>query len=635
MQEVTPEEKGFFRRVLNKIKTFASWVKAKCAFKIHPKVLLGMKVTMYISLPLFPLFCMFIMEYMNFGNLYQLTNWRERSPLAMWFGVFIVMGIFMLLLLLCRKAAIAAGIMGATSLLFAYINYVKVAANGDNFFPRDLAMAGNTGDLMTFASLNISGYFWFGLVGIILWATVFGLLNIEIPIKWRVRLPVCFFAALLAYFPFATPDRIETLLYRFEMNIFDTAVQGSNYDTNGFVSAFAINVLSMNVQRPPGYSRQAILDLLEGFEFTETTGELFDVIVVLSESFFDIRILPGIYFSENPIPNFDAVRARPNAYSGLVYTTALTGGTIRPEFDILTGLTTDFLPNGSIPYTLMTRPMQSYVSNYRDAGYRTIALHTFDERFYTRHIAFPLLGFDTFYGEQTLTQMFEMERNNTNGFIKDMSMFYAMDYFLEDTSQPTFMFAITMQNHQPFHATPHDDIAIHVTSDLLSQHTLDMVTTYTQGLADADRMLGRLVDFVDNRERPTILLFFGDHLPNLGGNLAAHTQTGLLDPNMLWTPEARLIMYSTPFVIYSNRPLQPILCGETDNHVSTYYLLSIIAYQTRFQRTPYMNLLLDYFQRVPFHNIRLHMHENDDMRSLANAKRLITYDRLVGGNYSR
>jgi len=279
--------------------------------------------------------------------------------------------------------------------------------------------------------------------------------------------------------------------------------------------------------------------------------------------------------------------------------------------------------------------MATHVSNYRDAGYRTIALHPFTERFYMRHIAYPLLGFDEFLGYERLIERFDLEYA-WGGKVSDISFFEAMRYYLDAAivdNVPIFMFAITMQNHQPFPPMPDEDIHIRVTSDMLSESVFNTVTTFTHGLADADIMLGMLVDYIDNRDRPTVMLFFGDHLPNLGGQLAAFTQTGLLTPGQLHLPEYRMIMYSTPFIIYSNRELTPIL-PNLDNHISTYYLLPIVAYQTGFHRTPYMNLLLDYFQRVPFHNARLNLPETDDNRSLANTMRLITYDRLIGRNYS-
>jgi len=573
------------------------------------------------------------MEYMNFGSISQVLYWQGNFPLSVVFGVIVVSVIFAVLLLMCRKAVIAGGILGAVSAIFGYINYVKVATNGDNFFPRDIAMAGNAGDLTSFISGDIPRFFWPFVVILIIWLIALLVFNIEIPVSWKIRVPVAVGIIFVTLLALSSPRRAERLLYRFDMNFFDAALQSSNYATNGFVGAFTINLLNMRLERPENYSSETILAILEGFEGTPATKEYFDVIVVLSESFFDVRMLDA-EFSINPLPNFDDIISRPTAHSGMVYTTALSGGTIRPEFDILTGLTTDFLPSGSIPYGFIRGPMATYVSNYRDAGYRTIGLHPFTERFYLRHIAYPLMGFDKFLGYEGLSEMFEFEYSR--GFVTDISFFNAMRYYLDAAAYddvPIFMFAITMQSHQPFGPMPPEDIRIQVTSNVLSENVLCAVTTFTQGLHDADIMLGMLVDYIDNRDRPTIMLFFGDHLPNLGGNLAAFIQSGLIDSEGLCRPDARAIMYSTPFVIYSNRELVPIL-SNLGNHISTYYLLSVMAYQTGFHRTAYMNFLLDYFQRIPFHNGRLHMPETDDSRSLSGAMRLITYDRLVGRGYS-
>jgi len=573
---------------------------------------------------------------MNFqGQLWRVLEWRGEFPRPALFGGIVVYSIFAVLLLVCRKAFIATSILGIVTTLAGYINHVKVAVNGDNFFPRDIVMATNAGDLTSFVGGGyVPAFFWLAVFTIIIWSVVLGLFSIDIPVGWKIRLPVAAGIILIIVLTLSSSARAERILNRFNMSFFDAALQSSNYNANGFVGAFTINLLSMGVDRPADYSRETILALFEGFPRTAATEEYFDVIVVLSEGFFDVRTLPGVEFSENPLPNFDEITSRPNSYSGMVYTTALNGGTIRPEFEILTGLTTDFLPSGSIPYEFLRGPIATHVSHFRDHGYRTIALHPFLERFYMRHIAYPLMGFDQFLGYESLIQQFDFETNHS--FVTDISFFGAMEYHLDaalEYDAPIFMFAITMQNHQPFPQMAPEDIRIHVTSESLTESVLATVTSYTHGLADADTMLGMLVDYIDNRDRPTIMLFFGDHLPNLGGHLAAFTQTGLLTPGDFHSPEARLIMYSTPFLIYANRELAPILPNK-DNHISTYYLMSIMAYQTGFHRTPHMNLLLDYFERIPFHNARLYRPECDDSLSLERVKRLLTYDRLIGRGYS-
>jgi len=576
---------------------------------------------------------MVIIEHMNFGgSLNQVLAWRRSFPLPALFGALVMYALFGVLLLLCRKAVIAGGILGTLAALVGYINYVKVAVNGDNFFPRDIAMAGSVGHLTSFISGDVPAFFWLGIIFMALWLVILGLFNIEIPVNWKIRLPAAALLILVAALALSSNSRAERMLNRFNMSFTDAVLQSSNYRANGFIGAFTINLLNLRVERPEDYSRETILALLEGH--TPATEDYFDVIVVLSEGFFDVRILPGVEFSHNPLPQFDEIITRPNAYSGLVYTTALNGGTIRPEFEILTGLTTDFLPSGSVPYEFVRREMTTYVSNYQDAGYRTIGLHPFTERFYMRHIAFPLMGFDRFYGYECLSPLFDFVYSQN--FVSDISFYNAIEYHLDAAladDTPIFLFAITMQNHQPFPPLPSDEVRIHVTSDALDDGVLSTVVSFTQGLADADTMLGMLADYIDNRERPTVMLFFGDHLPNLGGRLAAFTQTGLIDEEDIHSPEARAIRYSTPFIIYSNRELAPII-PNTGNQISTYYLLSIIAYQTGFHRTSYMNLLLDYFEQIPFHNVRLYHPETDIIRSLERTKQLITYDRLIGREYS-
>jgi len=593
----------------------------------------ALKVLALVSLPFFPLFCLFLMEYMNFGgDLHRVETFLERHPMSAVFGAIAIIVIFAVTLLFARKAFIAAGIVGFFSIAFAYINYMKVATNGDNFFPRDIALARNPYSLITFASGNVPGYFWLGVAVVVLWVFALWLFRARLPLGWKIRIPAAVGTICVIVFLFFTPPRSEAVLNRFNMSRFDAALQSSNYRANGFLGAFIINVLSMRIERPPEYSRATIDALLRDFTHTPATAEYFDVIVVLSESFFDVRMLDA-QFSQNPLPNFDEIIQRPNAYSGLIYTTALNGGTVRPEFDILTGLTTDHLPGGSIPYGFIRHDMTTHVSHYRDFGYRTIALHPYNERFYQRNTAYPLMGFNEFLGEEELLTRFGLEY--IRGFATDMSLLAPMKYFLDGSDEPMFMFVITMQNHQPFPPMDPADIRIEVSSDALNPEVLSAVTTFTHGLHDADRMLGALVDYIDNRERPTVMLFFGDHLPNLGGSLAAFIQSGLLESDALHTQQARMVMYSTPFVIYANRTLHPgIFPQNTDNHVSTYYLMSAIAFMTGFHRTPYMNLLLDYHARVPFHNIRLQMEETDDIRSLSRAMKLITYDRLVGSGFS-
>lgn len=591
----------------------------------------------WLSLPFFPLFCLFIMDYMNYGGhpISMISFWQEH-PLSALFECLVVLLLFLVLTLVLRRAWVSALLFGALSLIFAYVNYMKTALNGDHFFPQDLAMVSQAGELTSFISGSVPRWFWLGAAAVLLWTLGLWLLAIALPRSFFWRWSAAVLLVLYAYTLTCTSTKTEILLNRFGMSTIDSALQSSNYIANGFVGAFTINVLSLHVSPPEGYTQQAMEALLAGYPSVpaDPDAEQFDVVVVLSESFFDARILPGVSFSENPLVNYDRLLDDPNCFSGMLYTTALGGGTVRPEFGVLTGLTTDYLPDVTTPYWYVTQALPTYVSNYKDAGYTTLALHPYDKKFYSRNTAYPYLGFDAFYGEEDVYDLVDVI--SKRGHVSDQSTAQAVRLLMDQQEGPAFLFVITMENHQPYNALPEEDIRIRVDCPALSEASLTALTTYTQGLYDADQMLGELADWIDGRERPTALVFFGDHLPTLGANYLAYNETGFVDTSDGTSSEERQKLYSTPFLIYSNRELEGgLLDSRTGNQISDYNLLNSLARSTGMARTPYMELLADFCEAAPFYNVRLELPADGEIAKFTEAMKLVTYDRILGNVWSK
>lgn len=583
----------------------------------------------WFSLLFFPVYCCLVVEYYNAGRLDALKTFWQLHTLPALFGLLVGYILFLIALLLFGRAAPACGTVGGIAILLAFINYMKLALNGDHFFPKDVLMAGEAGSLLSFLSGGLPKYMLPAILLLVFWCAALAALGLRLPIPRAERLFFAASAASLCAVFCSGQTRMTGLLERFTIHTEFTMLQSLNYEENGFIGAFALNLNSMGLQQPKGYSREYVDELLAGYEGTPTTGEAFDVILVLSESFWDLRELPGLIFSQNPLPRYDELLGRDNCYSGSVYTNAIGGGTVRPEFEILTGLSTEALPSGATPYEYVDHALEGYVSNYKDAGYHTIAMHPYDPSFYARISAYPHMGFDVFYGWDELDQMGELTYKR--GYTTDQSFEALIEQVLDQSEQPTFLFAITMQNHQPFNPLPQEEITLTVTSDRLSQANLDAVTTYAQGLSDADQMLGTLADFVDGRERPTLLIFFGDHKPTLGANYAAYDESGYFSAADNYSFQARKKMYSTPFLFYSNRELDPgLFARNTGNELSSYYLLDAAALCTGFQRTPYMELLLDCYETAPFYNERLVMDMTPELWESVRARHCITYERLRG-----
>lgn len=590
----------------------------------------------WCTLPLFCALCLLMMDYMNFGGHgVMLTAFWQNFPGAVCFEILVIALVGHILLFLCRRVWISAGILGLISVICSYVNYTKVALNGDYFTPQDIVMVTHAGELSQFISGDLPPLFWVFLAVMVLWVVFFALVNIRLPLKWFIRLPAAVLIALLAWLPCSNIDRADVMLSKFNMSVFDSALQSSNYTANGFVGAFTINCLSLNVQEPAGYDADTVQAMLTDYEAVPAVegAEQFDVIVILSESFFDARILPGTQFSKNPLPNYDRLLRSSRTISGSLYTTAIGGGTVRPEFGVLTGLTCDYIPSVPTPYRYVSQPISTYVSNYKDAGYTTVAMHPYNKHFYSRSSAYGNIGFDQFWGQEEIAGTIYAEYKR--GFVTDESTLRAITHCADNTQDPLFLFAITMQNHQPYDGIDPSLIQIEVENDRLSAPALTALTTYTQGLYDADKMLGDLAKWIDGRERPTLLVFFGDHLPTLGSNYLAYNESGLFNSHDGLDEEELSRMYSTPFLIYSNRKLDPgLLTSRTGNRISDYNLLNSVALSTGMARTPYMELLRHFHSVTPIYNVRLGMELTEDIAPFAKSMEYITYDRIFGENYT-
>ncbi len=257
------------------------------------------------------------------------------------------------------------------------------------------------------------------------------------------------------------------------------------------------------------------------------TTELPDIVVVQSESFFDPRMLRGYEYS-NLTPNLHRLAA--HGISGKLHVPTFGGGTIRTEFEVLTGLSLRYFNNLQFPYLQMNhKQVPSLVRELNVHGYETIALHGNDPAFWNRTTAFKALGFDRFVSRSA----FPADALNDGKYMADSAMTDAIMAQLKASGPPQFIFAISIEAHGPYDVEPaqlaaRDAIVVPAGVTGKDQRELQ---NYLYHLARADAELGRLVRRLASRKRPSLVLFYGDHLPALSDTYAT---TGFVDGgNML------------------------------------------------------------------------------------------------------
>nr|WP_027034483.1 LTA synthase family protein [Mesorhizobium loti] len=347
---------------------------------------------------------------------------------------------------------------------------------------------------------------------------------------------LAFFVSIMDYATFSwTRDRLQIIPIMWD--------QKENYASNGFALAFALNVPMAHVSAPPGYSDKAIAAIDRPQIAASVPDEKPDIIVVMSESFWDPTKLPGVTITPDPIPTVRALR------SGSMFSPEFGGMTANIEFEALTGFSNAFLPAGSIPYQQYVRtPTPSMATFLKSEGYRARAIHPGTNWFWNRGAVYADFGFNDFKSEETLPPM-----EKRGPLASDAAMTDEIIREADASDEPVFFFAVSLQNHGPYEPNRYDNTT-HSVQAPISQWARASLLSYAEGSADADHGLERLIEWANKRERPTIVAFFGDHLPPLG---PVYVETGFLKDNVAPrkepTPEAALDHHETPLVIWSNR----------------------------------------------------------------------------------
>ncbi len=232
------------------------------------------------------------------------------------------------------------------------------------------------------------------------------------------------------------------------------------------------------------------------------------MIVVQSESFFDVR---RIFAGLDPavMREWDKTTAAATI-SGRVEVAAWGANTVRTEFAFLSGLAADKLGVHRFnPYRKMAmQGVPTLATFLKKRGYRTICIHPYPASFYTRDRVFPALGFDEFIDIRGFSAT-----DKSGPYVGDIAVAEKVKSVLNNSTEPTFIFVITMENHGPLHwenVTPQESAMLFSTP--LPARCEDLAV-YVRHLRNANTMIGNLRSHLETISTPSWLCWYGDHVP--------------------------------------------------------------------------------------------------------------------------
>lgn len=602
---------------------------------------LVLKLFKWISVFLFPFYLTLAVNYLSFGNTTQLYTLFTKNLGSFTFGLLLVWLAFLFFAAVIPNFALSALVTAILFISFSLVDYFKFAILEVHFFPWDIYLARNASSFTEFLStIVIPEALWEILFSTLFYCILLYLITPKILIKWRFRVMTTPLF-LIGFFLLMTNHTAQQGLSPFlGISSEKPADQNTFYAEHGFLTAFSLNFGSVqNTNAPEKYSKSYIQHAFEKYLPENNSGETFqnpDIVVVLSEAFWDPTVLNGVTFSDDPLKNYRKI-AKTNP-SGKMISPTFGGGTVRPEFEILTGMSTSALPPGNIPYQQYVKSdIFSYPRVYKNLGYDTIGLHTYQKTFYDRDKAYPHMGFDDFLGEYDL----HAEQHwNSGPYITDETIAEEVVYQLEQPHDVgVFVMAITMENHSMYqNKFDEKDRVIKVSGDNLTSQQILTLENYAAGVRDSDRALKSIYDYVMNREKPTIVLWYGDHLPTLGDDFDPYLATNTISRPTAsqWSEEEKHIMFSTPYLVFTNYDTGKEYLADNQS-VSPFLLPALMADYIDAPQCLQTNFLLDLYRTCPimskYYNFYSPNADKTKREQMQELHELMTYDMLIGKNY--
>ncbi len=298
------------------------------------------------------------------------------------------------------------------------------------------------------------------------------------------------------------------------------------YNDYGFPYCFGMSVVDKGVDRPLEYGEELITDILEDLPSRPAIGPVGspsgdseedlpskpNVIFVQLESFFDVKYMEGVTFTEDPVPTFTKLKEQ--YPSGLFTVPVIGAGTVNTEFEVLTGMRVADFGAGEYPFrSIMTETTcETLAYDLLASGYRTHAIHNHEGSFYLRNEVYKNVGFESF----TSIEYFANPTFNQNNWAHDALLTDEILYLLGATEEPDLVYTVSVQGHGKYpddYLPAEDDILI--TGGLENETVVSHFNYFINQLNEMDGFISDLYEAVMALEEDTVLVFYGDHLPSI------------------------------------------------------------------------------------------------------------------------
>lgn len=565
----------------------------------------------YLLIVLYPLFLSVLLEYNICQNFNDTLKFLMKKPNILLFNIIICAILFTIIFLVFKKAYLSMAIHGGIFYILSCIEYFKYKTSGSHLVISDLLMTKNLSDVGKFASLKITYPLILNFIILVVYILLTYKNNLTLDFSLKKRICSCAFISMLITI-FLTTSISAKIFSVFEIetpaatNILESNEQFSDIGFLPYLAKTTSENLMDIVNPPENYSYDSIKNLISNNDVdnnTENTNKNTpNVVFIMSESFSDFRVFDSLNIDKDIYSGFDSVASE--GYVGNCVVPTFGGYTTRTEFELLTGLPTYAINTPSVPQNLLKKQkvINTIPSYFKTLGYNTAYIHPFSKTFYDRDTLYTEYGFDNLYFDDSMT----VETENFRRYISDKSVFNEIKSVLKSNKSPSYIFATTMQNHQPYYAE--------------TAEGADQLSYYLAGVKETSDQLREFTNWLKDFDEDVILVFVGDHFPFFTPDDNVYDRLAVSDNN------ADLI-YNQKYIMWNN--YDSSIFDKNINTISAFYIPFVLIDLINSKKTDFIETMQRLMNEYPLYSPSIQS-SNSRNESLD----LITYDRVIGENYS-
>ena len=498
---------------------------------------------------------------------------------------------------------LSTALSGAVFTIIALINYYTRDLHGSALMPQDILNLGTAAEVMGSYTLKIThDVIKIALLFLPILAIAFVQRRLCKGAPKRASWPargvrvagsaLCVF--LVMFFGYFGPVTVKP------KTTYGWAWQNTYY-TYGYLAGTieATSLMADPIIEPEGYSDAAAVEAFAkadgytGPATAETAQDYPDVVLILSESFYDFDLVTDLQADTDIMP---VTKNLPNSVYGHTISPHVGGGTNLTEYEMLTSNSLILMPSITPFNWLNLYNANSVVSYLKGLGYSTMAAHPYTNSNYQRDSAWLALGFDeTHFQDDFPTQ----DRYGDRPYQTDSATYKDWEKLYEamPEDKPRLSFLVSIQSHGDYDMNDASLDIVHAATDYGEYD--ELMDEYLSCIKMTDAAVQELCDYFtaqyEKTGRKVIVAMAGDHAPSFVTHVA--------DPSFAAGNDLELLQRCTPFFIWANYPLEhtdaAVSTADPLNRMDMVMLTPTLLQQAGLPLSDYYKYLLEMKQNTP------------------------------------